>query len=40
MVNRVGSTFVHGLMEATGARPHEIVRAFLLQREIFDYVPL
>ncbi|MGB8437413.1 MAG: NAD-glutamate dehydrogenase [Burkholderiales bacterium] len=40
MVNRVGSTFVHGLMEATGARPHEIVRAFLLQREIFDYVSL
>jgi len=39
-VNRVGSTFVHGLMEATGARPHDVVRAFLLQREIFDYVPL
>jgi glutamate dehydrogenase len=40
MVNRVGSTFVHGMTEATGARPHEIVRAYLLQREIFDYVPL
>ncbi len=40
MVNRVGSTFVHGMMEATGARPPDIVRAFLLQREIFDYVPL
>jgi len=40
MVNRVGSTFVHGMTEATGARPHEIVRAFLLQREIFDYVTL
>jgi len=40
MVNRVGSTFVHGMMEATGARPHEIVRAFLVQREIFDYVSL
>ncbi|MCC6611267.1 MAG: NAD-glutamate dehydrogenase [Burkholderiales bacterium] len=40
MVNRVGSTFVHGLMESTGARPHEIVRAYLQQREIFDYVAL
>jgi glutamate dehydrogenase len=40
MVNRVGSTFVHGLMEATGAQPHEIVRAYLQQREIFDYVAL
>ncbi|MCL4802109.1 MAG: NAD-glutamate dehydrogenase [Burkholderiales bacterium] len=40
MVNRVGSTFVHGLMEATGAPPHEIVRAYLLQREIFGYVAL
>jgi glutamate dehydrogenase len=40
MINRVGSTFVHGMMEATGARPHDIVRAYLLQREIFDYVPL
>jgi glutamate dehydrogenase len=39
-VNRVGSTFVHGLMEATGAQPHEIVRAYLQQREIFDYVAL
>jgi glutamate dehydrogenase len=40
MINRVGSTFVHGMMEAAGARPHEIVRAYLLQREIFDYIPL
>jgi glutamate dehydrogenase len=40
MVNRVGSTFVHRLMETTGARPAEIVRAYLLQREIFGYVPL
>ena len=30
MVNRVGSTFVHRLMETTGARSHEIVRAYLL----------
>jgi len=40
MVNRVGSTFVHRLMETTGAEPPQIVRAYLLQREVFDYVPL
>ncbi len=40
MVNRVGSTFVHRLMETTSARPREIVRAYLLTREIFGYVPL
>ena len=40
MVNRVGSTFVHRLMEATGAQPHEIVRAYLLAREIFGFVTL
>ena len=40
MVNRVGSTFVHRLMDTTGAKPAEIVRAYLLQREIFSYVPL
>ncbi len=40
MVNRVGATFVHSLMEATGAQAHEVVRAYLLQREIFDFVPM
>jgi glutamate dehydrogenase len=40
MVNRVGSTFVHRLMDTTGARPAQIVRAYLLTREIFGYVPL
>ena len=40
MVNRVGSTFVHRLSETTGARPHEVVRAYLLSREIFGFVPL
>ena len=40
MVNRVGSTLVHRLMEATGARPHEVVRAYLLSREIFGFVAL
>ncbi len=40
MVNRVGSTFVHRLGEATGAAPHEVVRAYLLAREIFGFVAL
>ena len=40
MLNRVGSTFVHRLMETTGAKPHEIVRAYLLTREIFGFVTL
>jgi len=40
MVNRVGSTFVHRLTETTGARPQEIVRAYLLTREVFAFVPL
>jgi glutamate dehydrogenase len=40
MVNRVGSTFVHRLVETTGAQPHEIVRAYLLSREIFGFVAL
>ncbi|MEO8674902.1 MAG: NAD-glutamate dehydrogenase, partial [Casimicrobiaceae bacterium] len=40
MVNRVGSTFVHRLSETTGTRPHEVVRAYLLAREIFGFVPL
>ena len=40
MINRVGSTFVHRLGETTGARAHEIVRAYLMSREIFGMVPL
>jgi len=40
MVNRVGSTFVHQLLETTGAKPYEIVRAYLLNREIFGFVDL
>jgi glutamate dehydrogenase len=39
-INRVGSTFVHRLLEATGAKPHEIVRAYLLNRETFGFVDL
>jgi len=40
MINRVGSTFVHRLLEATGAKPPEIVRAYLLNREVFGFVDL
>jgi glutamate dehydrogenase len=40
MLNRVGSTFVHRLGEATGAQPPEVVRAYLLSREVFGFVSL
>ena len=40
MINRVGGTFVYGLLESTGAKPSEIVRAYLLNREIFGFVNL
>ena len=40
MVNRVGSTFVHRLMEMTGAKCDEVVRAYLLTREIFGFVDM
>jgi glutamate dehydrogenase len=40
MINRVGSTFVHRLVETTGARAFEVVRAYLLSREIFGMVSL
>ena len=38
MINRVGSTFVHRMQEETGARAPDVVRAYLLTREIFDFV--
>ena len=38
MVNRVGSTFVHRLSERTGARPAQVVRAYLAAREVFGDV--
>jgi glutamate dehydrogenase len=38
MINRVGSTFVHRLMEMTSATPPQIVRAYLATREVFGYV--
>ena len=40
MLNRVGSSFVHRLCETTGAKPDEIVRAYLINREIFGFVTL
>ncbi|MGH8728036.1 MAG: NAD-glutamate dehydrogenase [Burkholderiales bacterium] len=40
MINRVGATFVHWVQEETGARPEEVVRAYLLTREVFDLVSL
>jgi glutamate dehydrogenase len=40
MLNRVGGTFVHYLTEITGFAPAEIVRAFLLTREVFSLRPL
>ena len=40
MINRVGPTFVHRLSEMAGARPAQVVRAYLLAREVFGYVPL
>jgi glutamate dehydrogenase len=38
MINRVGSTYVHRMQEETGARAPDVVRAYLLTREIFDFV--
>jgi glutamate dehydrogenase len=40
MVNRVGSTFVHQVAELTGAAPSQVVRAYLLAREVFGSVEL
>jgi glutamate dehydrogenase len=40
MVNRVGGTFVHRLLERAGAKPDEIVRAYLVTREVFGFVDL
>jgi len=40
MVNRAGPTFVHRLGEMTGAAPAQIVRAWLVTREVFDLAAL
>jgi len=39
MVNRVGATFVHRLVEETGAAESDIVRAYLATRQVFDLLP-
>jgi glutamate dehydrogenase len=35
LVNRVGDTFVYSFMEKTGMSPSEIVRAFVITRDVF-----
>jgi glutamate dehydrogenase len=40
MVNRVGPTFVHQLGELTGAAAPQVVKAYLLAREVFGSVEL
>jgi len=40
MLNRVGSTYVYRLVESTGARADEVVRAYLMSRDIFGLVPM
>ncbi|MEO7744394.1 MAG: NAD-glutamate dehydrogenase [Usitatibacter sp.] len=35
MINRTGSTYVHGMIEETGAVPEEVIRAYILVRDIF-----
>src|SRR5467141_4023698 len=40
MINRVGSTFVHRLQDETGAAAPDVVRAYLITREVFGLVDL
>jgi len=40
MINRVGSTFVHRMQEETGAAAADVVRAYLIVREVFGFVEL
>ncbi|HSA90867.1 MAG TPA: NAD-glutamate dehydrogenase [Burkholderiales bacterium] len=39
-VNRVGSTFVYRMQDETGAAAPEVVRAYLVVREVFGFVDL
>lgn len=39
-LNRVGATFVHRTCETTGAEPDEVVRAYLLAREVFGLIDI
>ena len=36
-INHVGSVFVHRMQEETGAEPHEVVRAYMLVRDVFGF---
>ena len=38
MINRAGITYVHRMQEETGATAPEVVRAYLVTREVFDFV--
>ncbi len=40
MVNRVGPTFVHQMCELTGSTAPQVVKAYLLAREVFGSVDL
>ncbi|WP_432259855.1 NAD-glutamate dehydrogenase [Cupriavidus sp. TMH.W2] len=40
LVNRIGATFVHRIMEETDARPADIVRACLITRDVFGLTAL
>jgi glutamate dehydrogenase len=40
MVNRVGTTFTHRIAEMTGAKPAQVVRAYLATREVMGHVAL
>ncbi len=40
MINRTGSVFVHRMQEETGAGVEDVVRAFILVRDIFDFESL
>jgi len=37
IINRVGSTYVYRMQEETGAGTPEVVRAYLITREVFDF---
>jgi len=36
MINRTGSVFVHRMQEETGAKAHEVARAYMLVKDIFS----
>ncbi len=39
-INRAGSVFVHRMREETGAGAAEVVRAYMLTRDVFEMTPL